>query len=382
MTVQGSVPGTFLIRFYDQQTRDLTDAQRLDGLDILMIVRYVFLAISLPVTLCNVIVFLQKSMHGATSVYILGLSFAQIVFLSAHVGLSLWSGLVVETRSSSSFCLFQVFAITFGSMIARRGSYVILCFVSMERLYAILRPLHVKQCVLSRCSVAVMLATYVVTTALHLYVPARLTVVMAPDDAVHTPLCQSRVTELYLRHKVVNDSFSLAIKILMTYMALILQIVLNLLTIFALRRHNRASEHVKPLAKEEARSQREHQLTVTILCTTIAYVVLSLPSCLNGLLNIVVPEYNDKGQYKNLAIVIYNVCLDLQILSCSVDFFCFFALSSNYRRTFFRSFPCLRPASLKKAELDCQSTFHASVTSSETKSWGPTSSHQGITKGT
>lgn len=321
----------------------LTIAQRLDASDILMTVRYVFLSLSLPVTVCNVIVFVQKRMRSATSVYILGLSFAQIFFLLSHIGLIMWSSLHSDPTSSYFFCLYKLYAISFGSVIARRGSYVILCFVSTERLCAILRPLHVKNFVLSKFSVTVMVTTFVVTTVFHFYVPAKFVVTMEAeeDDLGGAPKCRSKVTDLYLRHKDVNDTFSLAVKILMTYMALFLQILLNVLTIWALRRHNvAAAKHVQSSANEDTRRQRERQLTITILVTTIAYVVLSLPACLNGLLNIVLPGYNEQDRYANLAHVVYNLCLDLQILSCSVDFVCFFALSSNYRKTFFRVFYC------------------------------------------
>ena len=345
----------------------LSAAQRVDAMDILLTVRYVFLAISLPVTVCNVIVFVQKRMRSATSVYILGLSFAQIFFLLSHIGLILWSGLDSEPRSSYFFCLYKLYAISFGSVIARRGSYVILCFVSTERLCAILRPLHVKSFVLSKYSVTVMLSTFVVTTIFHFYVPAKLVVTMEEEETLGTARCRAQVTDLYLRHKDVNDTFSLAVKIMMTYVALILQIVLNFLTIWALRRHNMASKSVQSSANDEARRQRERQLTITILVTTIAYVFLSLPACLNGLLNIVVPEYNEQSRYANFANIMYNLCLDLQILSCSVDFVCFFALSSNYRKTFFQVFSCFElPASRKKDTVtDSEQTLQASTISTE-----------------
>ena len=364
----------------------LSDAQRLLANDVLLALRCLFLVLSLPVTVCNVLVFSRRRMRSATSVYILGLSAAQIFFLSAHVGLILWSGLHGDPESSRFFCLFELYAVGFGSVVARRGSYVILCFVSTERLCAILRPLHVKNFVLSKFSVPVMAATFAVTAVLHLYVPAKLVVTMRGGGVREgegegkvgvvgvgeleegegggsrsvsvsgsvsgsgsvslsgTSSCQPVETDLYLRHRDVNDGFSLVAKILMTYAALLLQILLNVLTVWALRRHNAASKLVHhPSVNEDEvrrRRQQERQLTVTILVTTVAYVALSLPACLNGLLNMLVPGYTRRGggRYSNLAAVVHDACLDLQILSCSVDFVCFFALSSNYRKTFFRVF--------------------------------------------
>nr|KAG5714885.1 hypothetical protein BaRGS_000373 [Batillaria attramentaria] len=50
-------------------------------MQVLIVIDYTLTAISLCLTVCNMVVFLQKDMKGATSTYVIGLSIAQVVFL-------------------------------------------------------------------------------------------------------------------------------------------------------------------------------------------------------------------------------------------------------------------------------------------------------------
>ena len=72
--------------------------------------------------------------------------------------------------------------------------------------------------------------------------------------------------------------------------------VLNVLTIVALKRHN-ASTHGVSSKDEETKKQRERQLTITILSASISYVSLSFLSVLNNILSSVYVTYYAGGRY-------------------------------------------------------------------------------------
>ncbi|KAK7490067.1 hypothetical protein BaRGS_00018767, partial [Batillaria attramentaria] len=115
-------------------------------------------------------------------------------------------------------------------------------------------------------------------------------------------------TDLYLQTKEVNDAFSLTAKFVLSYGSLFGQLVLNVLTIWALRRHNTANRNVQTSANEEAKAQRERQMTVTILAATICYLSFSFPSVLNNIMTTVYKEYYGAGKYRNIHGVVNSLC--------------------------------------------------------------------------
>ena len=63
----------------------LSKEQRLEAEQILLVIRYIIFAIALPATICNIVVFMQREMRGATSVYVIGLSVAQLLYIITNV---------------------------------------------------------------------------------------------------------------------------------------------------------------------------------------------------------------------------------------------------------------------------------------------------------
>ena len=63
----------------------LSKEQRLEAEHILLVIRYVIFAIALPATITSIVVFAQREMRGATSVYVIGLSVAQLLYIITNV---------------------------------------------------------------------------------------------------------------------------------------------------------------------------------------------------------------------------------------------------------------------------------------------------------
>ena len=143
-------------------------------------------------------------------------------------------------------------------------------------------------------------------------------------------------TASYRANPEVSDGFGAAAPILMTYIPLLALMALNVTTVWALRRHNLNTMHVQSSANEEVRRQRERQMTMTILATTVFYLVLSLPYAFHNLIKNSVPSYGKRRKYENLYYVVRSCAFTLTLLSCAIDFFCFLLLSSSFRKTLFR----------------------------------------------
>ena len=318
--------------------------------DVLIKLRYVVISFALPLTLINVIVFWQKDMRSATSVYVIGTSFAQlyyVIMLAAHnVLLSTLS----DPMNDMMFWVFTLYAASYGVASASRGIYLVMCLVSVERLYAIARPLHAKSFFLSRRPVLCTVSAFALSFVLNVYVIAKTEIREKREVGTGRTVYKPAPTSLYLKHKDVNLAFSLAAKILLYYSTLSLQMVLNVLTICCLRRHNASQKNVTSSAADDAKMRRERQMTVTILFATISYVILNLPTAVHHLVYNFIPEkYGIYGMYKNLYVVLGYLFVDMELLSCGIDFVWFVTLSSSYRRAFCRIF---RIASKKTANND------------------------------
>nr|KAG5687250.1 hypothetical protein BaRGS_016425 [Batillaria attramentaria] len=256
----------------------LTDAQRALAETIQEPLKLVLVAIAIPLALCNVIVFSQKSMRSASACYIIGLNCGQLVYVVSHTVLYTWHQFVDPPYSQFSYCQYLRYVSLYGGvLIGKRGSYIVLVVASIERLYAVLRPLHIRNFFLARRPVLTVMVIYALAAVLHAYQFARSKMVMVTHPVTGISVCNLVKTDLYQRHQHVNDFFSLFAKAIFSYASLALQLVLNILTVWALRRHNMASKHVTSSANEDAKRQQERQLTVTLLGASISYLILSLP---------------------------------------------------------------------------------------------------------
>nr|KAG5687259.1 hypothetical protein BaRGS_016434 [Batillaria attramentaria] len=314
----------------------LTDEQAAFANDILTKIGYVIIAVSAPLTICNMAVFLHPRMRSATSKFVVGLNIAQLFYLVSAAGLYLLQGTLNAWANSLVYWAYYFYVGVYIAVVARRGSYVIMSLVSTERLYAILRPLHVQEFCLSKYPITSMLLAYLAASLLHLYLLVRTVVVGVEDGSSGRVVYKLKRTDFYYSNKDVNDGFNLLAKVVLVYVALFLQIVLNVLTAWALRHHNMSTKHVQTSANNEAKRQRERQMTITILVTTVCYVILSLPNAVHSMVHAVMDEYNPFSKYHNLFFVVGTAAYNLTLLSCGIDFVCFVALSSRYKLTLLR----------------------------------------------
>ncbi|KAK7507505.1 hypothetical protein BaRGS_00001440 [Batillaria attramentaria] len=317
----------------------LTDKQRQDAMQVLIVIDYTLTAISLCLTVCNMVVFLQKDMKGATSTYVIGLSIAQVVFLLIGIVFIIIDATIEDRFDNVWYWGYYLYVGMFLNVISRRGSYLTLCLVSMDRLHAVLRPFHVQEFLLSKYPARSMLVVFVVTAIWHLYIPTGMKVAETWDESKKKAVYKIVKTDFYFQTKNINDGFGVSAKIVLCYVALLTQISLNVLTIWALRRHNMAAKNMQMSANEEKKRQKERALTITLLGSTICYVIFSLPFELLNLLQFVFSDAPSKF-YSNLFEVMSFLTYNLTVLGGGIDFLCFFILSANYRKVLSRLLGC------------------------------------------
>ncbi|KAK7478197.1 hypothetical protein BaRGS_00030558 [Batillaria attramentaria] len=303
------------------------------AINILGIVSRVILPLALLVTVCNVVVFAQKSMRSSTSMYILGLSVSQIFYLLLDIGYKLMMTTIVgEPSHKYGFYVYNI-AFVYLTSVFRRASYVVMCLVSTERIYAIVRPLHVKTFVLVRHPLPFICGSYLVTACYHFYTLIKL-------DIKETQLPHGEIiyypaySDFYTRNEHIFEPIDVSAKVLFSYLPLLLLTILNLATLFFLRRHNATRQKMKTSSSSDQEVKRQRQMTVTILGATIGYVVLSLPLAVHSLFDNFHPLYHYWGRERNIFLFFQDLSFQFILLSCFTDFLSFLLLSSAYRRTF------------------------------------------------
>nr|KAG5713225.1 hypothetical protein BaRGS_007752 [Batillaria attramentaria] len=173
--------------------------------------KYIFIAMAIPLTLCNVIVFSQKDMRSASGTYVVGLNAGQLFYIVSNTADVIWAQFVDPPYSQYSFCTYEYYVAIYGGvLVAKRASYAILCLASVERLYAVVRPLHVKNFVLSKHPVIGVLSVYAFSATWHVFYVVKYRIEMMNIAALGYSVCRFFKTELYLSHKDVNDAFGLA----------------------------------------------------------------------------------------------------------------------------------------------------------------------------
>ncbi|KAK7481960.1 hypothetical protein BaRGS_00026763 [Batillaria attramentaria] len=295
---------------------------------------YVFTALAIPLALLNVTIFSRREMRCATGAYVIALNAGQLFYVVTGTIDVIWGEAFNKKFRQLSWCLYsQYVTIYCGLLVAKRGSYVILCLASVERLYAVIRPLHVKNFFLSKRPLLCVLVVYAVSAVWHVYYLAKSRLVMEANPQTGETKCVIQRRDLYLKTKEVNDAIGLSARITLSYISLALQLLMNVLTVWALRRHNMAVRHVQSSTSEEAKRQQERQLTITLLGASACFLLLSLPHAFYNVFATSFPEFQPGKKYSNLYSVMGKCTYNLTVLACGVDFFCYLGLSSKFRNT-------------------------------------------------
>ena len=100
----------------------MSKEQLLQAEHILLVIRYIIFAIALPTTICNIVVFAQREMRGATSVYVIGLSVAQLLYIVTNVVGRVMHTSVEKPFNSYTYIIYR--SVSVGSCPCRRSCVV------------------------------------------------------------------------------------------------------------------------------------------------------------------------------------------------------------------------------------------------------------------
>ncbi|PVD32025.1 hypothetical protein C0Q70_07451 [Pomacea canaliculata] len=260
--------------------------------DALQHTQHVLSYVCFAINAIKTAIFGQRSMRNSPSgKFMLSISVSQFCFVIFKAINGTAERVITVPKEMYAYSFFYLYvAISVGNVLYR-ASLFIACLMSSERLYAVSRPLHVKQFILARHPLLFIAAVFFLTACYHFYVPLQY-LYYTKSGVNGSKTVVIGYTDWYFRNRDIVDAFSAAGKIIFLFVPLVWLTFFNALVVCFLRRHSNDRKAIKSTVDEEAISRRDRQMTLTILACTAGYVIFMLPGAIHFLAVAVVPEYN------------------------------------------------------------------------------------------
>ncbi|XP_046561094.1 sex peptide receptor-related protein 2-like [Haliotis rubra] len=324
--------------------------------------------IALATNFCNVVVFCQKRMKSPTSTILLALCISEVLFLTTDIIASIMDLIYGDKALSKRIYLYYgLYVSNYASVALRRVGFCYTCLVSAERFIAVTFPLHAKSMRLVKNPGVVCALIMVVGLLAHIFSPLKY-IVISYQAANNTTAYRFEHTSMYVKDKLHFENASIASKFIFVYFMLLGCLFFNLLIVISLRRHSKGRQSIKTSQNSEQAQKREMQTTITIMASTVVYVILALPTNTNSIINNFSDDYGIFAREHFLFFLVGRVGNVCELVSNFTNFFFYIVLSATFRETFLQVFiPCSSPEKSTKITVarsdsaGTRNTFHVSI---------------------
>ncbi|KAI8798234.1 G-protein coupled receptor [Biomphalaria glabrata] len=212
-------------------------------------------------------------------------------------------------------------------------------YISLERCFCIVAPLHVKTLITPRTTILILTVLYiagVLTTFPVLYVG-----VLFLDwktDSVHN----RTFLALGYREDYFNVNNALTPVIVATFMASFIVIVVSSITLtVALQRKSkwRLNSSKSTASDVNILSKRDTNLSKTILILSAVLIVSYLPYTINNILLATIDGFTLYGKYNNFFVVMWSFSWLFETLNSATSIFIYYNMSTKFKETFKRLAP-------------------------------------------
>ncbi|KAL8557930.1 hypothetical protein ACOMHN_066232 [Nucella lapillus] len=306
----------------------------------------------------------RRSMRSPTTTFLLALSVLQLCYITLSLLPALYRIFNPLDVTDAFYIINGIYVANYFMTSLRRCMYCLQCFVSTERLLAVWFPLKAKQFLLVRRPWLFIFLTPVVVFLVNIHVPLKLEMWKKTTDVKNETIYTFRYSDHYRRHPEVFKELNIVTKSVFVYLTLCVMMATNLAMICVLIRSRNVRRQMNTTVDTQAAHKRESQMTMTILVSTLIFVVLCLPTVTNSLAYNAVPEsYGPfSPRYRHIFLFVQKLGTVCFILAFSTDVFTYVGLSSAYRNTL------LRMLKIKTRPEDSYSTRTESATEEITSS--------------
>ncbi|KAL8593131.1 hypothetical protein ACOMHN_018057 [Nucella lapillus] len=299
-------------------------------------VLYVLGGIALVLNALNIIVMTRPSIRSPTSTFLVALSVMQLVYTVVRLIPAIHRIFKPLVFTDYFYLINSIYIINYVLTSLRRSMYCLQCFISAERLLAVWLPLKAKQFLLVRRPWLFICLTPVVVLLAHLHVALKIEIFETRNERNQT-VHSFRYSQHYQRDPEAFNQLSIAMKVVFVYLTLLMLIVTNLAMIHIIKRSASARKKMNTNVDMSAAQKRENQMTLTIVVSTVIFVVLCLPTVSSSLAANAAPQsYGPFSPHRYLYLFMNRFGGLLFELAFSTDFFTYVSLSTAYRNTLLR----------------------------------------------
>lgn len=267
--------------------------------------------------------------------------FALMVFDSALLllGLLIAIGTYIEYfEPRLGMCVLSYFAFAAGyvDFLTYHSSSVILIVMSVERVYALVRPFTVKQFLLAKYQTQIIFVVFVFYALFLLPIPFCFEVL-----TTKTVVKNETVTSCLLKTKPslvdFHDRYNTAetiISCVYPFVVLIINIAIPIAYSRALQQRAKAFPNV-PVSSQ---NNQHFKVTMVVLWIAVMYVLLSSPRLIKHTLALINRDYNSQGRYKDTFYTLLFTTDVLKRVNAANDFLIYILVSKRYRKIFLLRF--------------------------------------------
>ncbi|KAL8557929.1 hypothetical protein ACOMHN_066231 [Nucella lapillus] len=295
-----------------------------------------FQVVGLILNALNIAVMTRPSMRSPTSAFLVSLSVLQFVYITIRFIAAVYGIFNPVGFTDFFFLVNNIYINNYVLTSLRRAMYCLQCFISAERLLAVWLPLKAKQFLLVRRPWLFICLTPVVVFLAHLHVALKIEIFETRNERNQT-VHSFRYSQHYQRDPEAFNQLSIAMKVVFVYLTLLMLIVTNLAMIHIIKRSASARKKMNTNVDMSAAQKRENQMTLTIVVSTVIFVVLCLPTVSSSLAANAAPHsYGPFSPHRHLYLFLNRFGGLLFVLAFSTDFFTYVSLSTTYRNTLLR----------------------------------------------
>ncbi|XP_041347333.1 uncharacterized protein LOC121367287 [Gigantopelta aegis] len=282
----------------------------------------------------NVVIFSSKEMKNAFSRIIVCLSAAEILS-----GILKTVSVIIEAAMGSDALHSKIYLNTvkylslYTIAVVARTTFCYILLIAAERCLAVVFPLKAKHIKLIKKPVVTCTALLIFVALYHIQMSFKFDVV-SYETREHEILFKYALSSYYINYTSLYNGLLTAGDVAFVYIPLFGGLVLNIILAVALRRHRLSRRQLNSTQDTRQVSRFDTQITVTVIVSSVIFIILVLPIQVTELVQILTPNYGMYLKEHFLFLTVVEIESVFYQLAFCTNFLCYYALGANFRNIF------------------------------------------------
>ncbi|KAI8798235.1 G-protein coupled receptor [Biomphalaria glabrata] len=305
----------------------------------------------------NMCIYYKHGMSESVNISFLTLAFTDLAGLVC----CLWYGIgispLLASRKDLGFDSMDVAFITgaFPRVSISKVTLWITVYISLERCYCIVAPLHVKTLITPRTTILILTVLYVIGVLIGfpvLYIGVLF--LYWNTDSVHNRsfLAMGYREDYFSVNNVVTPI------IFTSFIASFVVLIVSTITLTAaLQRKTKWRTSKNTVVQANNLSRRDTTLSKTIIILSAVLIVCYLPYTINTILLATIDGFTLYGKYNNFFVVMWTFSWLFETLNSAITIFIYYNMSTKYKETFREVMPSFHGTLLETWTRQCHTNL-------------------------